>query len=216
MRILNFKLLMLISLSGTILHAGEFEKSKSKAIWLSFAVPGLGELYLNNWKSMGSGKYFMAGEAMMWAGFFYFRSYGKWVHTDSRAFATRNAGVVSGSKPASYYFNIAKYGSIYEYNDAERRLNAGKNVYAETSENFWQWQNDKVREKYDRMRIDATFYKRVASYVLFSGLMNRVLSAAQTARLFKQMKTQGISMNVQVFPDMNLKPAAYWGITKQF
>ncbi len=207
---------MMLLLGGVQLFA-QADKSKSKAVWLSLAVPGLGEYYLNNWKTPSTGRYFIGGELVTWASYFYLNAYGGWIHDDAKVLAARQAGVkLSSAKPSNFYYTISKNASIYSYNESERRLNAGARVYAETEDNYWQWKDEHSRRKYNAMRYDGSTYKRLASYLVFAGIVNRVLSVAQTVRVFNRMQNSGISMRMDIIPETRTRARTQFSLIKSF
>ncbi len=181
-------------------------KSKKKAFFYSLLLPGMGELYLNDWKfsAWGSGMYYFTAEALLWSGSFYLRSYGGWLKDDARALAARNAGVdLSSAKPSNYYFNIGKFSDIYSYNDHQRRYVGTETLYSETEANFWQWNSEKNRRRYDRMRIDSDNYRNISQYILWGVFVNHVMSAVNSMRLFRQNHSlSGLGLNLTVAPDV--------------
>ena len=165
-----------------------YQKSKKKSFFYSLLLPGLGELYQNDWKftGWGSGLYYFTVEALLWSGHFYCNSYSGWVREDSRSLAARSAGVdIEAAKPGKYYVNIGKFSDIYRYNELQRRLVGTTTLYEETEGNFWQWDNDKHRRKYDRLRTKSDVFKSYSQYVLWGVFTNHVLSAVNSMRLFR-------------------------------
>jgi hypothetical protein len=165
-------------------------KSKKKAFFFSLLVPGLGELYQNDWKfsGWGSGLYYFTAEAVLWSGHFYLKSYSNWVREDARSLAARSAGVdLNSNKPKNYYVNIGKFSDIYNYNDYQRRTVGTSTVYAETEANFWLWNSDKSRQKYDRLRIRSDNYRNFSQYMFWGVFTNHVLSAVNSMRIFRKL-----------------------------
>lgn len=166
--------------------------SKKKAIILSLLAPGTGELYLSDWKfeRWGSGKYFATTEVLFWATHFYTRAYSGWLKEDARALAARKAGVdIRSPKPAKYYVNIGKYRDIYTYNETQRRATGTEFLYDETDANYWQWQKDSDRRKYDKMRADTKRFRQVSTYMYFGLFVNHVMSIVHVTRQYKRMTT---------------------------
>ncbi|KAB2878328.1 hypothetical protein F9K33_13525 [bacterium] len=171
-----------------------YAKSKKKAFLFSLLLPGLGELYQNDWKfnGWGSGLYYFGAEALLWSSHLYLGSYSNWLKEDSRSLAARNAGVdLKSPKPSRYYVNIGKFSDIYTYNEFQRRLVGTSTLYAETNANFWQWNNDGSRRKYDRLRADSDTYNNFSKYMLWGIFTNHVLSAVNSMRLFRNNERWG-------------------------
>lgn len=166
--------------------------SKKKAILLSLVAPGAGELYLSDWKfeRWGSGKYFAATEVMLWAAHFYSRSYSGWLKEDARALAARKAGVdIHSSKPSKYYVNIGKYSDIYTYNEIQRRITGTEFLYDETDANYWHWQKDSDRRKYDKMRADTKRFQQISTYMYFGLFVNHMMGIVHVVRQHKRITT---------------------------
>lgn len=173
---------------ATLQEKKPYAKSKKQAFFYSLLLPGLGELYQNDWKfeGWGSGLYYFAAEALLWSGHFYLKSYSNWQKEDSRSLAARNAGVdLFSPKPARYYVNIGKFSDIYLYNDFQRRMVGTSTLYAETGTNYWRWNSDHDRRTYDRMRIRSDSYRSFSQYMLWGIFTNHVLSSVNSMRIFR-------------------------------
>jgi hypothetical protein len=175
-------------------------KSKRKAFMLSMIVPGLGDLYLNNWdmKKWGNGKYFFTSEILLWSSFFYLKSYSGWMREDSRAFASQHAGVNwKNAKPSKYTTMIGKFSDIYSYNETQRRLTGNTILYPETPDNYWKWDSRNNQKKYDDLRIKSHSTRIYATYVVYGVVVNHLLSSINTVRTFRIMnKQQTVRMNL--------------------
>jgi hypothetical protein len=166
-------------------------KSKKKAFFLSLLIPGMGELYLRDWKyrDWGSGQYFFAGEFLMWGGHFYFQSHSRWLESDSRALAAQYAGVdLSTPKPQGYYINLGQFSDIYSYNQTQRRLTGTQNVYAENPETYWKWDNAAHQARYERLRASGRRNDRYAQYFYYGIFVNHILGAIHAVRVFKHIE----------------------------
>jgi len=169
-----------------------FHKSRGTALAYSFLLPGLGDLYLRDWKmsEWGSGKIGFATEVALWASHLYLSSYSGWVKDDARALAATHAGVDwSEAKPQGYFSNIGKFSSIYSYNDVQRRFTGPEgNLYNETLANYWSWDAESQRQKYDDRRIRSRSFKRYSEFVLYGIFVNHVISMIRTARTYRRME----------------------------
>ncbi|MCB0832816.1 MAG: hypothetical protein KDC45_05090 [Bacteroidetes bacterium] len=178
----------------------QISHSKKKALWFSAAVPGLGELYLGDWKydKWGTGKAYFAAEAGLWSGYFLLSKYAGWIRHDARTYAADRAGVyLPSAKPARFYVNIGKFRDIYAYNDLQRRATGTELLYEENTGNFWKWDSEKSRKHYDRMRIRSDNTARLAQYLFFGMIANRVLSLVSTGKAYR---TQQQSYYFQYIP----------------
>ncbi|MBL7996677.1 hypothetical protein JNM05_15030 [bacterium] len=198
--------------AGSSQQSLPYAKSKKKAFLFSLLLPGLGELYQNDWKfnGWGSGLYYFGAEALLWSSHLYMGSYSNWLKEDARSLAAHNAGVdLKSPKPARYYVNIGKFSDIYTYNDFQRRMVGTSTVYVETDANFWQWNNDGSRRRYDRLRADSDTYKNFSKYMLWGIFTNHVMSAVNSLRVFRNNKSLGEArIHFEMMPGA-YRPKAY-------
>lgn len=168
----------------------QIHKSRGTALVYSFLVPGLGELYLEDWKwsEWGSGKTWFMSEIVMWGTHVYLASYSGWVKDDARALAATRAGVDwSVTKPDNYVSNIGKFTDIYSYNDVQRRFTGPEgNLYPETADNFWSWDSKNSQNKYDDLRIRSRTFKRYSEFTLYGIFVNHVVSVISASRAFRR------------------------------
>ncbi|MBN1999489.1 hypothetical protein JW935_18165, partial [candidate division KSB1 bacterium] len=134
------------------LPPGAPPKSKGKAFLMSFVLPGLGERYVGEKRR---GEYFLATEIGLWLGYFGLTTYRSWVIEDYKTFAASHAHVSLANKSESYFVDIGNYGSIYEYNSAKLRQRNLPDYYYDVEGQFWQWDSDNNRQKFEQLRIDA-------------------------------------------------------------
>ncbi len=189
----NYGLRITSDLGETATVFPAVQKSKGKAFFYSLIVSGLGDLYLKDWKAdhWGGGKYFFMTEVALWSSFLYLRGYSNWVKNDSRVFAAQHAGVNwHYAKPPKYSATIGKFSDIYSYNETQRRMTETILLMEENNTNYWKWDSDKNRKKYDRLRIRSHSSRNWATYTVYGILVNHVLSAVQATRTFQIMSRQ--------------------------
>lgn len=180
-------------------------KSKARTILYSALVPGMGELYVKNWEyhEWGSGKALLASELTLWGMHIYFARYGGWIRDDARALAATHAGVDwSESKPYRYSSNIGKFTSLNDYNEVQRRVSGPEgNLYEENAANYWNWDTDRNRDRYDRRRIASQSYRRVSQYMLFGIFVNHMIGVIHAAKAHRNFQNEeGIKMGFHFQP----------------
>ncbi len=183
------------------------DKSRGKAIIYSFLVPGLGELYLKDWKwsEWGTGRTWFVSEMVLWGSHVYLSSYSGWVRDDARALAATHAGVDwSATKPDGYVSNIGKFTDIFVYNDVQRRFTGPEgNLYAETPDNYWRWDSEKGRVKYDNLRIRSRSFKRYSEFTLYGVFVNHVIGMVSASRAYRRLqRDRGIHVGFSYRPLM--------------
>jgi len=149
-------------------------KSVSKAILLSIAIPGLGELYTGNTKRAVG--FFMA-EAGIWSTFILFKHKQSWLEDDYINYAVANAGIDSEGKSDFFYDMLGFYDSRDEYNKNSRVFSRSNEFFPETPDWDWQWQSVDMRQVYRDIKNDSKAQARNANFTLGLALANRVVSA---------------------------------------
>lgn len=190
-------------------------KSKRSAFFLSVLLPGLGDLYLHDWKirEWGSGRYFFATEVLLIAGHLYSAHRSDWLRNDYRAWAAGHAGVDwNYSKPSQYETNIGKFSDVYSYNEVQRRLTGTAQLYEEGPRHYWQWDSESHRKKYDRLRISSQKYDRFSQYLIFGVVVNHLLAGVNSLRQYRQMeKATGIHLRFRLSPFTGLGGRPQYG-----
>jgi hypothetical protein len=179
-------------------------KSVTKAAFLSFLLPGAGEIYAG---APTKGKIFISVEASSWAGFFGFRTYGGWLKKDYKVYAASHAKVNLAGKPDEFFDNLAFYDNRDLYNQFALLYHRGEaKPYPE--DDFWNWEWDSPESKScfrDLKNRSKTAYRR-ALYVVGLSLVNRVVSvidAMKAVRSYNRKKSLEIS---KVRFDLELTP----------
>jgi hypothetical protein len=149
-------------------------KSASKAILLSLAVPGLGELYAGNTKRAVG---FFLAEAGVWSTFLLFKHKEQWLEDDYINYAISNAGINPDGKPEFFFDMVGFYDNRDEYNKNSRVYSRSNEFFPEIPEWDWQWQSPEMRHLYREIKNDSKAQARNANFVLGLALANRVVSA---------------------------------------
>ena len=178
---------------------GEF-KNRGKAFISSLILPGAGEKYLGK-KTLA--KTFLITEITLWAGYVAFKSYGKWIRKDAITFAATHSGALTDGKPPQFLVDIGNYKDIHEYNDAKQRMYQFNKIYS-SDDYYWQWDEDKNRQKFENLRIASDRAVNRSVFMLGGIFANHLLSAIdavwQTHRHNKKLNLTSekkVSINIQ-------------------
>jgi len=189
------------------------EKSRGKAFLYSLILPGLGEKYAGANKKA---QFFFATEISLWLGYSGFVTYRDWRKDDYKTYAASHAGVELEGKSDSYFVDIGNYDSIYEYNAAKLRQRNLPDYYRDIENNYWNWENEAYRQKFDQLRISADKANNRATFVVGAILANHVISAIDAVwSVYKYEKNRQASLdwNLQlgdgiVTPNVNVSLTA--------
>jgi len=182
----NFWLPALLAVVLAYTHgssAQEAPKSGKRAFFYSLLVPGLGQRYAG---SPGSARYFVAAEALLFGCAAGHEVYSNWLEEDYRTFAAVHAGLNPEGKDKRYYVEIARYNSIYIYNEKMRVSREFAMVIPETPGNIWVWDSDENRLKYHFRRMDADRIHNRTIYFYTGIVLNHIISGIHAAILVRR------------------------------
>ena len=188
----DFNRSFLVSHTKTSIRPESFHphSSKAKAFFFSFILPGAGEYYAGSSKMA---KIFLSSEAILWATYFSFRTYGNWKKDDYQQFAVSHAGVNLSGKDHQYFVNIENYNNIREYNDAKLRQRDPGALYPENEGYAWQWDSKTSRLKYVKLRVASDRAYNGSLFVIAGVILNHVVSGIDAIRVVR--KNQNLRKN---------------------
>lgn len=172
----------------TLSENDERTPSMGKAFLLSFVLPGAGEYYAGS-KRMG--KIFFGIEALLWATFAGFRTYGDWKKNDYIQFAAAHAGVDGTGKDHTYYVAVENYDNIRDYNDAKLRQRNVKEMYPENKAYSWQWDGESSRKTFEKLRIASDNAYSRSLFVIGGIVLNHIVSGIDALRAAKKDREVG-------------------------
>ena len=174
---------------------GAGDKSVVRAFFYSFLVPGLGQKYVNN---IGSARYFIATEAVMFGLAAGHELYSDWLEEDYQAFAAVHAGIDPAGKSKNYFIEISRFNSIYIFNKNMRLNRDFQSVIPETPENIWVWDSKENRLKFHDKRVDADRMQNRTIYFYTGIFLNHVVSGIHAAIKAKRYNGQSGESNFNV------------------
>jgi hypothetical protein len=155
------------------------KKSIMLAIAYSLVLPGLGDLYAENF---GTGKYFMGADAGLWLTYGGIRVYGQWLKDDAKTLAVQRASANFDGKDAKFEVNLGNFTDVLSYNDAKLRNREFDLLYDPKSSFAWQWSSDADRLHYKDLRNRGEGTLRNSQFVLGALFLNRVIAAISAVR----------------------------------
>jgi hypothetical protein len=161
------------------LGSGE-KKSVPTAVLYSLLLPGMGELYADNY---GRGKYFTIAEGALWVTLIGFDQYGRWLQNDARNYAVQHAGVSRSGKGDRYFIDIGEYMSVQDYNQQMLRDRLPHKVLDEHSADAWNWDTKANQLQYRNQRIASDVSFNNTKFVTAAIIINHIISAIDAARL---------------------------------
>lgn len=154
------------------------KKNAGLAIIYSLLLPGMGELYADNYSS---GKYFTIAEGALWATFIGMNVYGNWQENRYKTYAQTYAGVNPDGKDEDYYATIGLYTSIESYNN-EKALERRYDEMLSEQKFFWKWNSTEERKTYRSMWTSSEQTFNDVRFVVGAMLVNRLVSAINAVR----------------------------------
>jgi len=155
-------------------------KSKWKALGFSLLLPGAGQYYT---ESRNRTIIFGSAEALVWSGFFGFRTYGSWKKEDYRAWAALKAGAIVDGKDENFFEKLTYYDNLDEYNQFELLYEGSQAVvFPDTREYYWNWDSDTSRNHFRDLRNQSKAAYRRSLLFLGAAVANRILAGIDAFR----------------------------------
>ncbi|WP_337872452.1 DUF5683 domain-containing protein [Ignavibacterium sp.] len=162
------------------------KKNPGLAIIYSLLLPGMGELYAENYSS---GKYFTIAEGALWATFIGMNVYGNWQENRYKTYAQTYAGINPEGKDEDFYATIGLYTSIETYNN-EKALERRYDEMLSEQKFFWKWNSTEERKTYRSMWTSSEQTFNDVRFVVGAMLVNRLISAINAVRLVSNYNSE--------------------------
>jgi hypothetical protein len=177
--------------------ASEGKTSVGLAAVYSLLLPGMGEVYADNFSS---GKYFLAAEGILWLTYAAFELRGDGLRDDARLFSAAHAGVLPAGKDDQFYVNVGNFASLADYNDKKLRDREPEKVYDPAAGYSWQWDSEASRLVFRDQRILSETMYNDRKFVAAAIIVNHIASAINAARaaVAKNSALSGALENVDI------------------
>jgi len=191
------------------LETNPAKKNIALAILYSALLPGMGELYANNYQS---GKYFTIADVALVGVYFGVNTYGDWKKENYKSFATTYGGISLTSKNDDYFATIGNYKNIDQYNDEKALEQRFTEMFDKNIMN-WKWENETQRRQYRGMWLSSQRAYNNLQFVVGAMLVNRlgsIINAVRSVVAYNKNLQQQTSWNL--YFDANPNPQS----TKNF
>ncbi len=208
------KILLLLLLTILFTNLTAEAKSTRKAMLFSAVLPGMGELYTDNYSRAAT---FLVLEAATWFAYFRLKSERQWALNSYKDFAHSIAGVPKDSKDW-YYQLLQDYPSSENYNESIIRdarnyyliyLNDPVayeeylNKYLIPEDKTWDWENNRNWYKFRDLRRDKQNMEIYMKFAFAAAVINRFVSVIDSAVMAKRFnKSQKNLGTLQIYPDL--------------
>ncbi len=172
------------------------KKSVGLAIIYSLLLPGMGELYADNYDS---GIYFTIADGVLWSTVIGMNIYANWQQDNYKSFATIHAGIDPNGKDKNYFAIISAYSSIDDYNN-EKAFERDFKSMLDKQKYYWSWNSNENRRAYRNMWSSSEQTFNDIRFAVGGLILNRLISIINAVRLTsrynKKLEKEGISLNV--------------------
>lgn len=189
------------------------KKNTALAILYSALLPGMGELYANNYQS---GKYFTIADVALLGVYFGVNTYGDWKKENYKSFAKTYGGISLTSKNDDYFATIGNYKNIDQYNDEKALEQRFTEMFDKNIMN-WKWESETQRREYRGMWISSQRAYNNLQFVVGAMLINRlgsIINAVRSVVAYNKNLSQQTSWNLYL--DANPNPLATKNISLNF
>ena len=149
-------------------------KSVALAVAYSLVLPGMGDLYADNFTA---GKYYLMADGGLWLTYAGFRLEATWVRQDAQLFATQHSSASFAGKGSQFAVDLGNYVDVQAYNEAKLRNGEYDRLYDPQSSYAWGWDSDANRLAYKNRRTRSDEIVRNSEFVLGALALNRILAA---------------------------------------
>ncbi len=193
-----------------------YQKSKTLAFFLSLAIPGLGEYYVNRFDV---GKYFLMAEGGLWLTLYGFGYYGRIQRENYISFAKINGGVEPAGKDENFWSIIGSYMSVDDFNE-ERLLNRQYNSVYDEKTHYWYWRTNEDRKKYRNLWLSSESAFNNKQFPIAFIIINHIASAINASLLASKYNEQGENSSLRIIPEFgvnfNFEPQLRVSFLKRF
>jgi len=189
------------------------KKNIALAILYSALLPGMGELYAENY---GSGKYFTIADAALLSVYFGVNTYGDWKKENYKSFAQTYGGISPSNKNDDYFATIGNYKNIDQYNDEKALEQRFSEMYDKNIMN-WKWETETQRREYRGMWLSSQRAYNNLQFVVGAMLVNRlasIINAVRSVVAYNKNLQQQTSWNM--YFDANPNPLAQQNFSLNF
>lgn len=190
------------------------KKSPGLAILYSLLLPGMGELYADNYSN---GQYFTIADGIAWGFLAGFNVYGNNKQNDYKSFAQSFGKVKVENKDDTFFARVGIYSNVDEFN-TEKELNREFDKTYNTSTHFWNWENELQRKEYRSLWISSENAFNNVRFAVGALILNRIVSsifAVRAVNAYNKQESNQMSWNINFSANQNTSFASEFIINFQ-
>ena len=188
----TFIVIFFLFFSGKLICQPVNEKAIDPII-KSFLVPGWGQRELGYKKRSKMYNYIEIGILLS---MFSSTKYSNEIKRNYIAYATEHAGVISDGKDREFWVDIGNYNTLNEYNSEHLRNRETGELYPQTIEWRWSWDNSENRKYFESKRIQSDKLKLFSTFTFGALFLNHFISSIDALYL----KRLSVSSNFTIKP----------------
>ena len=188
----TFIVIFFLFFSGKLICQPVNEKAIDPII-KSFLVPGWGQSDLGYKERSKMYNYIEIGILLS---MFSSTKYSNEIKRNYIAYATEHAGVISDGKDREFWVDIGNYNTLNEYNSEHLRNRDTGELYPQTVEWRWSWDNSENRKYFESKRIQSDKLKLFSTFTFGALFLNHFISSIDALYL----KRLSVSSNFTIKP----------------
>ena len=169
----TFIVIFFLFFSGKLICQPVNEKAIDPII-KSFLVPGWGQSELGYKERSKMYNYIEIGILLS---MFSSTKYSNEIKRNYIAYATEHAGVISNGKDREFWVDIGNYNTLNEYNSEHLRNRDTGELYPQTVEWRWSWDNSENRKYFESKRIQSDKLKLFSTFTFGALFLNHFISS---------------------------------------
>jgi len=169
----TFIVIFFLFFSGKLICQPVNEKAIDPII-KSFLVPGWGQSELGYKERSKMYNYIEIGILLS---MFSSTKYSNEIKRNYIAYAAEHAGVISDGKDREFWVDIGNYNTLNEYNSEHLRNRDTGELYPQTVEWRWSWDNSENRKYFESKRIQSDKLKLFSTFTFGALFLNHFISS---------------------------------------
>ncbi|HKI45809.1 MAG TPA: hypothetical protein VKA08_10810 [Balneolales bacterium] len=195
--------LVSISLGSSVSTAQSFKTqngdqhnpSPGRALLYSLLIPGLGHYYVDH-HHWARGQVHLAAEAILWTALIGLKSFSGALNNDMFTYANVHSGINIRNRDRAFQLAVGSFNSLQDYNDYETRARNWDQLYPNTANYYWKWDQQGNRQTYESMSNRYDRINQQVPAIIALMVANRVISGISAYLDARHHRKQNIEMGL--------------------
>lgn len=176
--------------------------SPGGALLRSFVLPGWGHYAIDS-SDWNRGQWHLGADVALLASYLLVNNRINQVEGNLATFGDQYSGINLSDRDRGFRLAASDHMSLSEYNDFQERTRNWDQLYEETEVNYWEWESEEKKLRYNDMRSSRDDLERQAPAILGMMVVNRVIAGVNA---FSAARERGENISMYLSPaEINTK-----------